>query len=63
MNRVRGLGNLGLIHGAILVGVAVTCPTDDFQLELPEEIDLSNFQTQILIRLSVLLILVVMAAG
>lgn len=48
MNRARSLGNLVLINGAILVGVAIPHLIDDFLFEIPEEFGLSNIQAQIL---------------
>jgi hypothetical protein len=48
MDKVRGLGNLVLINGAILVGVAIPHLIDDFIFEVPEEFGLSNIQAQIL---------------
>jgi hypothetical protein len=48
MNRARGLGNLVLINGVIMVGVAIPHLIDDFLFEIPEEFGLSNIQAQIL---------------
>jgi len=48
MNRTCGLGNLVLINGAIMVGVAIPHLIDDFLFEIPEEFGLSNIQAQIL---------------
>jgi hypothetical protein len=48
MNRARGVGNLVLINGAIMVGVAIPHLIDDFLFEIPEEFGLSNIQAQIL---------------
>ena len=48
MNRARGLRNLVLINGAIMVGVAIPHLIDDFLFEIPEEFGLSNIQAQIL---------------
>jgi len=48
MNRARGLGNLVLINGAIMVGVAIPHLIDDFLFKIPEEFGLSNIQAQIL---------------
>lgn len=48
MNRVRGLGNLVLINGAILAGVAIPHLIDDFIFGVPEAFGLSNVQAQIL---------------
>jgi glycerol uptake facilitator-like aquaporin len=48
MNRTRSLGNLVLINGAILVGVAIPHLIDDFLFGIPEEFNLSNIQAQIL---------------
>lgn len=48
MNRARDLGNLVLINGAIMVGVAIPHLIDDFLFKIPEEFGLSNIQAQIL---------------
>jgi len=48
MNRTRDLGNLVLINGAIMVGVAIPHLIDDFLFKIPEEFGLSNIQAQIL---------------
>ena len=48
MNRVRVLGNLVLINGAIMVGVAIPHLIDDFLFDIPDEFGLSNIQAQIL---------------
>ena len=48
MNRARGLGNLVLINGVIMVGVAIPHLIDDFLFAIPEEFGLSNIQAQIL---------------
>ncbi len=48
MNRARGLGNLVLINGVIMVGVAIPHLIDDFLFSIPEEFGLSNIQAQIL---------------
>ena len=48
MNKARGAGNLVLINGAIMVGVAIPHLIDDFLFEVPEEFGLSNIQAQIL---------------
>ena len=48
MNRARGLVNLVLINGAIMVGVAIPHLIDDFIFNVPEEFGLSNIQAQIL---------------
>ncbi|NIS81011.1 MAG: hypothetical protein GTO14_12570 [Anaerolineales bacterium] len=48
MNKARGLGNLVLINGAIMVGVAIPHLIDDFLFEVHEEFGLSNIQAQIL---------------
>jgi len=48
MNRARDLGNLVLINGAIMVGVAIPHLIDDFLFNVPEEFGLSNIQAQIL---------------
>ena len=48
MNRDRSLGNLVLINGVIMVGVAIPHLIDDFLYKVPEEFGLSNIQAQIL---------------
>jgi hypothetical protein len=48
MNKARDLGNLVLINGAIMVGVAIPHLIDDFLFGVPEEFGLSNIQAQIL---------------
>ena len=48
MNKARGLGNIVLINGAIMVGVAIPHLIDDFLFAIPEEFGLSNIQAQIL---------------
>jgi glycerol uptake facilitator-like aquaporin len=48
MNKARVLGNLVLINGAIMVGVAIPHLIDDFLFEVPEEFGLTNIQAQIL---------------
>jgi ABC-type Fe3+-siderophore transport system permease subunit len=48
MNRTRDVGNLVLINGAIMVGVAIPHLIDDFLFKVPEEFGLSNIQAQIL---------------
>jgi len=48
MNSARGLGNLVLINGAIMVGAAIPHLIDDFLFDVPEEFGLSNIQAQIL---------------
>jgi drug/metabolite transporter (DMT)-like permease len=48
MNRARGVGNLVLINGVIMVGVAIPHLIDDFLYDVPQEFGLSNIQAQIL---------------
>ena len=48
MSRSRGLRNLVLINGAIMVGVAIPHLIDDFLFEIPKEFGLSTIQAQIL---------------
>jgi hypothetical protein len=48
MNRAHRWGNLVLINGAILVGVAIPHLIDDFLFDVPVEFGLSNIQAQIL---------------
>jgi hypothetical protein len=59
MNRARSLGNLVLINGAILVGVAIPHLIDDFLFEIPAEFGLSNIQAQILAGLFAAILIVV----
>ena len=59
MNRTRILGNLVLINGAILVGVAIPHLIDDFLFGIPEEFGLSNIQAQILAGLFAAMLIVV----
>jgi hypothetical protein len=59
MNSSRRLGNLVLIIGMILVGVAIPHLIDDFLYDIPAEFGLTNIQAQILAGIfSVLLIVV-----
>jgi hypothetical protein len=59
MNEKRNLGNLVLINGAIMVGVAIPHLIDDFLFDIPEEFGLTNIQAQVLAGIfSVLLIAV-----
>ena len=59
MNRSRRLGNLVLINGTIMVGVAIPHLIDDFLYDIPAEFGLTNIQAQILAGIfSVLLIVV-----
>ena len=48
MNKAHSLGNLVLINGVIMVGVAIPHLIDDFLFNVPEEFALSNIQAQIL---------------
>ena len=59
MNRARGLGNLVLMNGTILVGVAIPHLIDDFLFEVPKEFGLSNIQAQILAGFFAVMLIVV----
>jgi hypothetical protein len=63
MNRTRGVGNLVLINGAIMVGVAIPHLIDDFLYEIPQEFGLSNIQAQILAGFFTAMLVVVFSSA
>ena len=59
MKSIRGLANLVLINGAILVGVAIPHLIDDFLYGIPEEFGLTDIQAQILAGIFSALLIVI----
>jgi hypothetical protein len=59
MERARGWGNLVLVNGAILTGVAIPHLIDDFLFDIPEEFGLSNMQAKILAGIFAVMLIVV----
>jgi hypothetical protein len=59
MKHVRSPGNLILLNGAIMVGVAIPHLIDDFLFDIPAEFGLSNIQAQILAGIFAAILIVV----